>query len=309
VLVAACGAMGSDEMDSQAIAVGSGLPAGTMIEEAAYEYEEAEYAAAEDADYADEGFAGESTAGGELAAAQAKRKLIFRANLDLEVEDTRAAIDDARRFVEARGGFVESAEIYESGLGTAASIVLRVPQESYEETLGHLRELAVEVLSDSSGRTDVTRQHADMDARLANLNAAEAELRDMMEMVRETGGEAEDVLAVFRQLTEIRGEIESLQAQLDTLSEQVALSTIHVEFEPVPAGPAEVARGWRPGLVFRRARTDLVSALQSVTDALIYFTVALAPVLLILAVLFAIVVWVIRAIRRLFRRERTGTEE
>ena len=163
--------------------------------------------------------------------------------------------------------------------------------------------LSVEVLEDQSERSDVTAQHADLSARLENLETAEAELRELMSSVRESGGNTEDVLAIHRQVTETRGQIDSLQGQLDVLSEQVALSTITVSLEPEPVPPIEAVAAWRPGLTFQRAQADLVSALQSLTNAAIYVSVALLP-LLILVGLGAYVVY--RVIMYLRRRSSRG---
>lgn len=241
--------------------------------------------------------AGESAAAG--LAADTGRKLIFSADLSLVVEDPAAVIQDARQWVEARGGFVEQSEIQ---LGGYASLVLRVPQQAYEDTLAHLRALAVEVQRDESGRVDVTQQFADLDARLTNLKAAEVELRALMTEARELGGTAEDVMTVYRQITETRGQIDSLQAQFNVLSEQIALSTIQVQLKAVPEAPRSVAERWRPDLVLQRARSDLVSAMKDIADAAIYFAVAIAPVLVILLIALWIAVWILRLIVRLFRR-------
>ena len=86
---------------------------------------------------------------------------------------------------------------------------------------------------------------------------------------------------------------------INALDEQVALSTIIVELVPVPDDPGEVVEGWRPGRVFREARSDLANSLKSIADFGIYFTVAVLPMLLLLAALIAVAYWVIRTLRRI----------
>lgn len=305
-LTMGCGAVESVTGASAVSRSRAGSDAELYVEEAYEEAPSIDYGEYEAADAAPKAQSPAGSSPGQWSAAQSERRLIFRADLDLEVEDPRAAAEDARKFVEARGGFLERMEVDGMDTDQTAFAVLRVPQEEYEATLDHLRDSAVEVLRDESARTDVTQEYVDIEARLTNLKAAETELRELMAEARETGGTTEDIITIYRELTNIRGDIEGLQAQLDALAEQVALSTIHVSFLPIPAGPAEVVDEWRPGQVFRDARTDLVRALRGLTDTGIYLVVAVLPVLVVLGVIFGLIIWLARGLRRRLGRDRTA---
>ncbi len=242
-------------------------------------------------------------AAGNTAVAFAERKLIFTGDMGLRVEDVAVAMAAARTWTEAHAGFVEQESVAGEGSSAYGQMTLRVPQDEYEATRQQLRELAAEVLDDNSQRQDVTGQYADLDARLKNLKATEAELQELLTQVREEGGGAEAILAVYRELTNVRGQIESLQAQIDTLGEQVALSTLRVRFEPPPTSAAEVTESWAPGRVFRQALADLAGAFQWLGNVLIYLVVT-AP-FWILPVLAVWALW--RFARR--RRRRTSSGE
>ncbi len=281
-------------------------PMEPMADRSLAQAEGANSAAGWDADEAsDEASIVEDDGGGAVTAGSvakpAGRKLIFRAYMTLTVEDVRAALGDAQLFVEARGGYVEESRIYGSGGAERAEVTYRVPQESYDDTREHLREAAIEVNDEQSGRSDVTQQYVDLEARLENLEAAEIELREILSQARESGGTTEDVLAIHRELTRVRGEIESLQAQRDALADQVALSTIYATFEPPPAAPGDVVGAWRPGRVFREALSDLAGALKGLVNAGIYLTVAILPILTIFAVVIVAITLAARAIRRRMR--------
>lgn len=207
------------------------------------------------------------------AVAQAERKLIFTGDMGLRVKDVAQAMAAARSWTEAQQGFVEQESVSGERSNAFGQMTLRVPQAQYEAGRQHLRSLAMEVLNDDSQRQDVTGQHADFEARLRNLKATERELQELLGQVREQGGGAEDILSVYRELTQIRGQIESLQAQLDVLGEQVALSTLRVIFEPPPTSAADVSQSWHPGSVFRRALADVVAAFQWLVNVAIYLLV------------------------------------
>jgi hypothetical protein len=232
-----------------------------------------------------------------------ERKLVFNGDMSLQVEKVPDAMSAARTWAEGHGGFVDSENTTAGGEGEAPSgtMSLRVPREQYEASRTFLRGLAKVVLVDHSARQDVTGQYADLQARLKNLQAAETELQELLRTTREGGGKSEDVLNVFNRLTEVRGQIDQLQAQLDTMSEQVALSTVNVSFVSPPASAATVSQGWQPGAVFQRALADLVLGLEALANVAIYLVVT-APFWIALAV----VVWLAyRVLRRLRRRKES----
>jgi hypothetical protein len=104
----------------------------------------------------------------------------------------------------------------------------------------------------------------------------------------------EDVLAVFNQLTQVRGEIESLKGRMQYLSQSAALATIAVTLIPdALAQPVQVA-GWRLDGVAKQAFEALIAALQSLASIAVWLVIVVAPVLLILASPFIIVYLFIR---------------
>ncbi|WP_412067185.1 DUF4349 domain-containing protein [Rubrivirga sp. IMCC43871] len=141
------------------------------------------------------------------------------------------------------GGFVgnESSQRYADRVETTLSI--RVPSARFDTLLSALSTIDGEVESRSVSVDDVTRQVADVEARLAARRAAEAQFLAILERA----GSIEDVLAVQVQLQRVREEIESAEAQLRAMRDQVTLSTISVTlFEAsaagITAGPGFVSR-------------------------------------------------------------------
>src|SRR5690606_12218287 len=116
-----------------------------------------------------------------------ERKVIRTATLRLHASDTRATYEQIVVLAEAIGGFVAEARVNPSeseGVGPAVSMTLRIPESSMNVALKQIKDLADEVVSESRGATDVSEQFIDLEARLVNLNAFEAELRALLEEVR-----------------------------------------------------------------------------------------------------------------------------
>jgi hypothetical protein len=230
------------------------------------------------------------------------RKMIARASLAMVVADAEQTLEEIEGLMEEVGGYVSDANFYNTGSGDApvmqGNLTLRVPAEILEETLDRLEALAVDVGTRTLTREDVTDQYSDIDAQLRNLEATEAELREMLTEVRERpNARPEDILAVHNRITEVRGQIEVLQGQQNLLDNLIGLSTIDVTMVPDAASLPVVEEGWQPGTVVRAATRALVSTLQWLGNAIIWFVIAVLPVLLMLlfpiVVLIAFVRWIV----------------
>ena len=95
-------------------------------------------------------------------------------------------------------------------LGDLLTYTLRVPADQLESALEQLEALAITVRGRTVNREDVTEQYSDIDAQLRNLQATENELREMLAEVRaKPNAKPEDILAVHRELTAIRSQIDT----------------------------------------------------------------------------------------------------
>ena len=139
----------------------------------------------------------------------------------------------------------------------------------------------------------MTAEYVDLDAQLKNLEAAEAQLNKIMEQAFNT----EDVLNVYQQLTQIRGQIEQIKGRMKYLSQSAALSTINVTLIPdALARPVEVG-GWRLEGVAKDAVEALIGTLQGLASIAVWMVIVVLPVVLIMAMSVVIVIVLIRRVR------------
>ena len=97
-----------------------------------------------------------------------------------------------------------------------------------------------------------------------------------------------DVLEIQAQLTAVRGQIEQLTAQLKDLNDRAAFATLTARFA-VPVVAVQVAQSeWEPGTAVDEASASLISTLQGLTDAGIWFVIVWLPILLVLGVVAVI---------------------
>jgi hypothetical protein len=229
------------------------------------------------------------------------RKVVFKAGLTLEVDDTAAAVEDIRRTTEAADGFVAAVDLHRTGEDDvlAGSMTVRVPTGELSTALSAFKELATRVVDERIDSDDVTEEYADIEAQLRNLRAVETELVALLADIRERSDDASQVLAVFQRIREIRGEIERLQGRQQVLDDLVALATVQVELRPAPSAAPITGDAWRPGEVAHDAIRMTVGALQTVTEMAIRLAITVVPILLIvLGLPMALALGVRRAYRR-----------
>ena len=129
---------------------------------------------------------------------------------------------------------------------------------------------------------EVTGQVVDLGARIANLRATESALQAIMARA----AKIDDVLAVQKQLTDTRGQIEELVAQQTSLDDQAAFGSLSVTFV-LPARPAPAATrppGWDPARDVDAASAKLVRLGQKTTTAGIWLAIIGLPILVALGV-------------------------
>jgi hypothetical protein len=237
----------------------------------------------------------------DLAPAPVPRKLIKTVELDLRVRDTRASAERLRQLAESFDGYLSAMSGERRNDLLYYSLTLRVPVERLEEAVAAAKQEAESVERESLRSEDVTERYVDLEARLRTLRATEVELLELLAESRERGEDVEAIMAVYRQLTEIRTQIEGIQGQLQSLAALAALSTLNVRLVPTEAAKPIVAEGWRPGDTLRGAARTLVRALQGLVDVAIGLLVVGLPLLLVV-LLPPWLVW--RLLRRWWRRRR-----
>jgi hypothetical protein len=225
--------------------------------------------------------------------ASAGRLIIKNADVRLLVADTDVAIDRATQIVGDLGGYIVSSRVwyeayYEHNLKYAA-ITIGIPVEQFERALSRMRGLSVRVLDESASGEDVTDQYVDLQSQVVNLEATRERIKSFLDQAENV----DEALRINQQLSEIERQIEQIKGQINYLSDRSAYSTITINFEPerpeivATPTPTPAPVPWDPGDTFDDAKKTLTSAYQGILDFLIWFLVALLPIL----VPPALIVW------------------
>lgn len=190
------------------------------------------------------------------------RYVIRNAELRLTVEDVEAASAKAKAITLEAGGYVAQSNVRRQDQRVVADIVIQVPAEAFDGTVSELRRLAITVDVDRTSTEDVTEEFVDNEARLRNLRATEESTLRLLDRA----SEMEDILAVQRELTTIRGQIEQIEGRQNYLKRRTEMSTINLHLT-TDAGTALAAdrSTWQP---LTSARVAWESSLNFVSGAL-----------------------------------------
>jgi hypothetical protein len=232
-----------------------------------------------------------------------ERIVVKNASLEIVVIAPDESLQSISRMAEQMGGYVVSANLYKTQTSEGkevpqASITIRVPSEKLEEALAQIEAESDRLpLSKNINSQDVTSDYTDLQSRLVNLEAAEAQLMEIMESANRT----EDVLNVFDQLTRVREQIEVLKGQMQYLENSAKLSAISVELIPDEVIQPISIGGWEPVGVIKDAIQSLIVALQGLVNIGIWLALFILPIVLIIGVpLF----FIIRGVRNRRRRNK-----
>lgn len=169
---------------------------------------------------------------------QLDRKIIQVATISLRTEEVSRNFENVSNIAAAAGGYVSGSSFGNDGDRQRASITIRVPGTAYQDALSKLRKLG-EVAGEESSANDVTEQVTDLESRLRNLKATEAQYLDFMTRARDIN----EVLTVQDRLNATRSEIEQTQGRLELLANQTDQATITVHLDPPIVTKAEPKSG------------------------------------------------------------------
>jgi len=229
-----------------------------------------------------------------------ERMIIWTGDISLVVKDAGESLEQVEAIAKDLGGYVVNSSSWYQEEQVRARLTIRVPAGEFDTALARLKDLAITVESRNVSTQDVSEEYTDLGSRLRNLEATETELLELLTEVRERTRKAEDVLAVHRELSNIREQIEQVKGRMQYLEKMTAMATINIELIPdVLARPIVVA-GWQPSGTAANALRSLVRTLQFIADATLWLIIYLLPILIVIAIPFFIL-WLIW---RWWRRRR-----
>jgi roadblock/LC7 domain-containing protein len=182
------------------------------------------------------------------------RRVAYTSEFSLIVLSPIETAEKIRGLAERLGGNLLSSR-YSGSDNNYADLTVNVPVAALDQAKTEIRRLALRIETENNAAEDVTKDWVDSDARLHNLKASEQQYLHILKLA----GSVQDTLEVTGKLSEIRGQIEQLQAEFAALAKRVATVAISVTLR-ADADVQVLGVRWRP---LYRAKLSLREAVDS----------------------------------------------
>jgi hypothetical protein len=168
----------------------------------------------------------------------------------------------------------------------ALSASLRIPAPQLARALNELKSLG-RVTGEAQSGEEVTSQHADLVARIKNSRETEIRLQDIL---RNRTGKVSDILEVEQEIARVRGEIEQMESELQTLNHRVDFATINLtineEYQAKVSGSAPAT-----GIRLHNATVAGFESAASSALGMILWLVEIMPSLLLWIAILGLPAW------------------
>jgi len=220
-------------------------------------------------------------------AATAGRKIIYTGQIDLVTENLGVFETKLRQLIVLRKAYIaDSDRSGSAGASLHGMWKIRVPVDGYDEFVRGAVSLG-ELVSLKANSQDVSEEFFDLEARQV---AKKVEEERLLKHLTESTGKLDEILAVERELSRVRTEIERMQGRLRALANLTSLATVTIT--------ASEIKGYVPpqaptfGTRIARSFFGSLDSLREFGEAVAIFIVAIIPwlplILLGLGILYVV---------------------
>lgn len=241
----------------------------------------------------------QETGASTLNSAAEQRKLIYQANLVMEVQDYEASKQRIQDMIHLSGGYILEFNDQYSEYERAGLFKIKVPAQGFQSMLEQLNKLEHLRYERSYSATDVTEEYVDLEARLKVAKVEEERLLSFMEQAKNTS----DLLKFSEDLTASQEKIERIQGRINYLNQNVSMSTIELRLYETIMGAKTSALEQTFGERLGKTLQESVKALIDLLQGLVLLLTAMLPFLVVIALVGLPVAWLVRK-SNLRRQER-----
>ncbi|MBQ7822142.1 MAG: DUF4349 domain-containing protein [Clostridia bacterium] len=163
---------------------------------------------------------------------QSDRKIIYNSWAEVETKEYDKTISALKTLCAKYSAYFESSDSYGGNIGSSterrSNFSIRIPVENYPEFVNEVSGIGT-VISSGENNRDVTEQYYDTEARLESAKLREERVLVLLA----NAGSLDDILALERELSDIRYEIESLTGSLRKYDSLISYATFTLSVNEV----------------------------------------------------------------------------
>ncbi|MDN3723064.1 DUF4349 domain-containing protein [Aequorivita sp. SDUM287046] len=154
------------------------------------------------------------------------QKIIKTARLVFETPDIENTHQKILQLASQHKGLVQSDNSGKDYNRIYKDLTVRIPTENFQQFINAISEEVKYFDQRTISRQDVSEEFVDLEARLKAKRILEERYLELLKKANKV----EEMLQIERELSNIREEIEARQGRLQYLQNQVAMSTVNIEF-------------------------------------------------------------------------------
>ncbi len=221
--------------------------------------------------------------------------LIKTLNITMEVKDTQRVANDLQSWISSTDPLSTAQNInYEQVSDNLynVSMAFSVQASLFPRIESYLNKYPIQhngrLLNTSMSTQDVSSDYVDTQSRLNNLRGEQQRLLTLLSHASALG----DVLSIDQRLTDVEGQIEQIEAHLNSLNGQITFYNISISLQPSQAALTP-STGWSVSTIWQNALSAAIAFAQVLATVFIWlvvFSVYIIPL--------ALIVWFVRRWRR-----------
>lgn len=230
-------------------------------------------------------------------AASAQQKLIRNVNLSVETKEFDQVMSALNTQIRQLGGYIENMETYNGSQYSSyrrdryANMTIRIPKTQLDGFLETVSGIC-NVVRQNESVEDVTLSYVDMESRRNTLRTEQERLLSFLEQAQTI----EEIITIEDRLSNVRYQLESMEAQLRTIDNRVDYSTVYLDISEVKdLTPVVEQTAWE------RIISGFAESMRDIGDGAVEFFIWFAvnlPYFIIWAVIITAAVLIIKKLRR-----------
>lgn len=236
------------------------------------------------------------------------RKLIKTVDMNVETRDFDGLIPLIEEKVVGLGGYIERSDVYNGSSYRTyrdlrwASLTIRIPKDKLDGFVQDMKGVS-NVTNCNQSVKDVTLTYVDLESHKKALKVEQDRLLELLEIAESV----DDIITIESRLSQVRYEIESMEAQLRSYDNLVDYSTVYMNIEEVEVltPVVEETTGERIVRGFTESVKDVI---DSIREFFIELIISL-PYLVVWGIIVAVMsIIIVKLARRSVRKSAARTE-
>ncbi len=216
------------------------------------------------------------------------RKIIYSSNYEIHTKEYDKALFSLEELCARTGAYFESKNAYggEDGRERSSSYTIRIPVDNYKLFISSAGNIGTVVRSSENNR-DITEQYYDSQARLESTLIREERVLEILK----NSSKLDDVLALERELADIRYEIENLTGTLRKYDSLISYCTVTMEIRETTEAVQKPAKVLTFGeRLAKGLTTGINNFVDGVEDFAVFLSYNLIGIIFWIIVIVAVVV-------------------